>query len=244
MKALKYPTTAHLRRDQVRLIANNYDDWNLVTGRVGNGKSKWARKLCRKLDPLGKKDPYGFWLLDRIHFSEEAFWDDYENRAPGDVIILDEFRGHRRAAMHGDRIDFLMEMKEKRARRVHAFIVYDRVASLDRDLLTDRNAYWHHIEQRGRVQVRQPYTTLKFRPDTKRGVEPIEPTKYPLVGDFKGFTAIEPAGFEEAYEAKKKRMTAHRDDDGERAPAWRRGPAAPDPRLVDLAARELGLFRP
>jgi len=193
MKDLKYPDIDALWADQRRLVASNFDDWNLVTGRVGKGKSKWARKNARKLSPKFAADP-----LKYIHFSEEKFWAQYVTLEPGDCIILDEFKGHRRAAMHGERLSFLERMKRTRSRRLHVWVVYDRVSSLDRDLLTDRNAYWHHTEVRGSVQVRQPDTKLRFKMDST----PIEPTTYPLVGDF-DFTAWEPPGLEEAYDRKK-----------------------------------------
>lgn len=206
-------------------MANKYDDWNLVTGRVGKGKSKWARKNARKLDPT--------FTIDRIHFNEDDFWDQYITLRPGACIILDEFDGHRRASMRGERITFLERMKRTRSRRVHAWIVYDRVASLDRDLLTDRNAYWHHAEVRGRMQVRQPATQLKFTHKS----EPIEPTKYPLVGDF-DFTEWEPPGFEAAYDAKKDREI-NIYGAVERIPEdpWLK----PDPMLQDIIRRRLGL---
>lgn len=190
VKVLKYPKIEDLHRAQRQLIANNFDDWNLVTGRVGKGKSKWARKNARKLDR-------GFGL-DRIHFDEGSFWDQYVTLQPGDAIILDEFRGHRRASMHGDRIEMLERIKRVRSRFLHVFVVYDRVSTLDRDLLTDRNAYWHHLEHKGNAMVRQPDTKLRFKLDST----PIEPTTYPLVGDY-DFTPWEPPGFEEAYERKK-----------------------------------------
>lgn len=230
VKQLRYPRIEDLHRAQRALIANQYDDWNLVTGRVGKGKSKWARKNARKLDPS-----FG---LDRIHWREESFWAQYVTLKPGQCIILDEFNGHRRAAMHGERLSFLERMKRVRSRFVHAWIVYDRVSSLDRDLLTDRNAFWHHTEVRGNMQVRQPYTSLRFKHDST----PIEPTKYPLVGDFEGFTGWEPPGFEEAYERRKDEEMSllGREDDPEPAPRDPAAAARINMALVDLAQKELG----
>lgn len=238
MKVLKYQDISELHDDQRKLIANNYDDWNLVTGRVGNGKSKWARKNARKLDPT-----FG---LERIHFDETPFWKQYVSLRPGQAIILDEFKGHRRAAMHGERIDLLEKIKRVRSRFLHVFVVYDRVSTLDRDLLTDRNAYWHHLEQKGNAQVRQPSTKLRFKMDST----PIEPTSYPLVGDFP-FTPWEPPGFEEAYERKKH---AEQDvlGDAPRKVEEEPAPVPPAPKshgridmiLADMAQRELAGLKP
>lgn len=194
MKVLRYPDIQDLHRDQRRLIENDYDDWNLVTGRVGKGKSTWAMKNAIKLDRTFTVQS----IPERIHWDEESFWTQYVKLQPGQCIILDEFEGHRRAAMHGERLTFLGRMKRIRSRRVHVFIVFDRVSSLDRDLLTDRNAYWHHLEQKGTALVRKPDTRLTFKLDST----PIEPTTYPIVGDF-DFTPFLPAGFKEAYERRK-----------------------------------------
>ena len=71
---------------------------------------------------------------------------------------------------------------------------------LDRDLLTDRNAYWSHAEHRGLMQIRQPATYLAFTDKS----EPIEPTTYPMVGNLE-WTGHEPQGWEAAYQAKKDR---------------------------------------
>jgi len=223
--ALKYPDIKDLHRDQRNLINRNYDDWNLVTGRVGKGKSKWARKNARKLDPT--------FDLSRIHFFEDDFWDNYCTLKPGQAIILDEFDGHRRRAMSGERVSFLERMKRTRSRRVHAFIVYDRVSRLDRDLLTDRNAYWHHAEERGVMEVRQPETHLAFTHKS----EPIEPTSYPKVGIFP-FTDWEPPGIEAAYDAKKDReMNIFGRVERTEEDPWYQV----NPRLLEIAKRRLGL---
>lgn len=238
-KQLKFPFIEDLHQAQRALIRQMLDDWNLVTGRVGKGKSKWARKNARKLDPT--------FTVNRIHFHEEpfrdrnnvrqpGFWEQYDVLNPGQCIILDEFKGHKRAAMHGERLDLLDRIKRVRSRRVHAFVVYDRVSSLDKDLLTDRNAFWHHLEERFQVQVRQPRTSLRFKPDST----PIEPTSYPLVGDFP-FTAWEPPGVEDRYQRKKDDETLLLDDMEEAEESERqRAPVKPNPALVDLAAKELG----
>lgn len=227
--ALKYQRIEAFHDDKRKLIANNYDDWELVTGRVGRGKSKWARKNARVLCP-NFSTMAG--MLAHTHFSEEAFWDDYANLDPGDGVILDEFEGHRRGSMRGERVSFLERMKRTRSRRVHVWIVYDRVSKLDRDLLTDRNAYWSHAEHRGLMQIRQPATYLTF---TKESV-PIEPTSYPMVGNF-DWTDKEPDGWEAAYQKKK---DAEMNLFGVKEKAedpWTK----PDPLLAEIIRRRLGL---
>lgn len=227
---LRFPRIEDLHRAQRRLVERNYDDWNLVTGRVGKGKSTWARKNCWKLDPAWKDIETA---VSHIHFNEDDFWDDYITLKPGSCIILDEFDAHRRRAMHGERVTFLERMKRTRSRRVHAWIIYDRVSSIDRDLITDRNAFWHHVEERGLMEIRQPHTSLRF---TDSG-EPIEPTKHPQVGRFP-FTAWEPPGLEAAYQAKKDREINifGRTERVEEDP-WLK----PDPLLLEIAKRRLGL---
>jgi len=229
MKVLKYPTIDELQNDQRRLVANHYDDWNLVTGRVGKGKSTYALKSARKLDAK-------FTVKDRVFWDEEAFWQRYSTLEPGSCIILDEFNGNRRAAMHGERISFLERMKRTRSRRIHAWIIYDRVDSLDRQLLTDRNAYWHHLEYRGSVLVRQPDTKLVFKLDGT----PIEPTKYPIVADF-DFTAWLPPGWKEEYERlKDEAMDLFGSKEPRDAPKpTAQGVARVNMALVNLAQQEL-----
>lgn len=226
MKELRFPDILDLHNAQRRLIQNNFDDWNLVTGRVGKGKSTWTIKNARKLDP-------SFVVKDRVFWDEELFWQRYVQLQPGQCIILDEFNGHRRAAMHGSRVSFLERMKRVRSRFLHVFVVYDRVSSLDRDLLTDRNAFWHHLEHKGNVQVRQPQTRLAFQQDST----PIEPTSYPMVGDYP-FTGLLPPGWKEDYEARKDQaMNLLGGKTGPKPTP--EGQARVNMALVELAQREL-----
>jgi len=232
VKALKYPTIEDLHRDQQRLIEANYDDWNLITGRVGRGKSRWAIKNARKLDPSFKlTDTIE---QDRIFWKEDDFWRRYMELEPGQAIILDEFDGHRRAAMHGERLSFLERMKRTRSRRVHVFVVYDRVGSLDRDMLTDRNAYWGHLEHRGVCSIRQPDTKLRFKMDGT----PIEPTLYPVVGEFP-FTPWLPAGWEAWYERSKHHSLDVLGEGPKEKPKDPQAVARVNMALVELAQREL-----
>lgn len=158
--------------DMARLIRNDYDNLNLITGREGRGKSTWIRKVARKLDPA--------FSVAHIHFNQEDFFRDAVSLPPGRAVVLDEFRGHRRLAMHGDRMEFLDFAKECRGLRLHIFIAFNRATAIDRDLLTDRISYWHHIRKRGLVEIRKPTTELMFDKDG----QPIEKTYYPLVGVF------------------------------------------------------------
>lgn len=228
--ALKYELVQDLHRDQRRLIANKYDDWNLVTARVGKGKSKWMRKNFRLLCPHQSRTIHD--VLTHTHFFMDDFWEDYETLEPGDGIILDEFDGHRRRAMTTDRTTMLERLKRVRSRRVHVFLAYDRVSSLDRDLLTDRNAFWHHAEVRGVMEVRQPNTKLVFTQDG----EPIEPTTYPVVGRFP-WTEWEPPGWETEYEKKKNREMGITGRIESTEDPWNRS----DPLLEAILRRRLNL---
>jgi len=158
--------------DQRRLIANEYDNIHLVTGREGTGKSLWMRKIARRLDPE--------FNVDHIHFTTEDFRADVATLKPGRAVVLDEFRGHRRLAMHKERTDFLDFVKECRGLFLHIFIGYPRVTTFERDLVTDRISYWSHFRKRGIVEIRKPTTSLVFGMDG----QPMEPTKYPLVARF------------------------------------------------------------
>ena len=188
--SLKYPRIIDWLRYKKRLIAQDYDDVNLVTGREGRGKSKAARKIARRLDPT-----FG---LHRIHFSWEPYQAQLETLERGQCIILDEFRGHRRESMTKDRMSVLDEFKENRGLGIHHFLVFNRFTKLDRDLVNDRVSDWTYIRKRGVMEIRQPTTELVFDWDG----EPSEPTKYPLVGLFP-FTDTEPQGVAAGYKAMK-----------------------------------------
>lgn len=188
--SLKYPTIRHLLKEKKRLIAKDYDDLNLFTGREGRGKSKLARKVFRKLDASFNLAN----IRERIHFD----WNPYQTRLAslerGQAILLDEFRGHRRESMKEDRMEVLDEFKENRGLGFHHGIVFNRFSRMDRDLITDRVSHWWHVVRRGLVEVREPTTELSF----DAYGEPVEPTRYPLVGVFP-FTDTEPPGWAKAY---------------------------------------------
>lgn len=159
--------------DQRRLIAQDWDNINLVTGREGTGKSAWMQWCGKRLDPK--------FTVDHIHFDIEDFHADVATLEPGRVVVLDEFRGHRRLAMHRERTDFLDFVKECRGLRLHIFIGYPRITTFERDLVTDRISYWSHLRVRGLVEVRKPLTDLMFDLEG----QPIMPTKYPQVGHYR-----------------------------------------------------------
>lgn len=170
------------------VLEDDWDDVNVVTGREGKGKSKWARKVARKLDST--------FTLERIHFE----WDSYAKQStelkPGQAIVLDEFRGHSRESMTGERMSVLDEFKENRGLNLHHFIVFNKFTKLDKDLVTDRVSDWSYVRHRGRVEVRRPKTELVF---DSFGV-PSEPTTYPLVAHF-DFSDWEPPGWAAGYKA-------------------------------------------
>lgn len=172
------------------LILDDYDDVNMVTGREGKGKSKWARKVARALDPS--------FSIDRVHFEWDSYVEQLAGLDRGQAIVLDEFRGHRRESMTKERMSVLDEFKENRGLGIHHFIVFNRFTKMDQDLVNDRVSDWSHVRRRGFVEVRQPHTELIF---DKHGV-PHEPTTYPHVASFT-FTAWEPAGWDAEYRVKK-----------------------------------------
>lgn len=159
-------------KQQHALIASDWDNINLVTGREGTGKSAWMRKVAKALDP-------GF-NVDHIHFEAEDFHADVASLPPGRAVVLDEFRGHRRLAMHKERTDFLDFVKECRGLRLHIFIGFPRITNFERDLVTDRISYWSHLRSRGLVELRKPTTDLSFGLDG----QPVENTRYPMVGHY------------------------------------------------------------
>lgn len=204
--------------DQAKLIRNEFDNIQLVTGREGTGKSLWMRKCARRLDPL--------FSVDRIHFTMEEFRADVASLPPGRAVVLDEFRGHRRLAMHGERMEFLDFVKECRGLFLHIFIGYPRVTTFERDLVTDRISYWSHFRKRGIVEIRKPTTDLVFGLDG----QPLEPTKYPLVGRFPVTDKNDP--LRGAYLAKKQARMRQRAAMGEEVPA-------PPPPVEDRSKRPM-----
>lgn len=186
-----------LQAHQRKLIVDNYDDFNLVTGREGRWKSLWMRKRAKAVDPAFTVKDIHFQVEDLFERIDKLRDDQGKLASKGRVQVLDEFKGHRRLAMTGERTDFLDWTKEARGMGLHLFIGYNRFTRFERDLVTDRIAFWHHARRRGLMEVRQPGTELSF----DRDGEPIEPTRYPLVGRYTFTGANDP--FRWQYEAKK-----------------------------------------
>lgn len=193
----KFPDIRDWYAYQRKLIENNYDNIQVVTGREGTWKSLWMRKRAPKLDPL-------FSLAD-IHFGVEDFHaridelKDANGRMAtrGRAQVLDEFKGHRRGAMTKERTDFLDFVKECRGMLLHLFIGYPRITRFERDLVNDRISYWVHMRKRGLAEVRQPITDLAFDTDG----QPVEPTRYPIAGKYTFTGKNDPLRF--PYEGKK-----------------------------------------
>lgn len=196
------------------------------------------RKVARRLDPS--------FNVARIHFTQDDFLQDAVQLKPGSSIVFDEFRGHRRLAMHGDRMEFLDFAKECRGLRLHIFIGFNRATAIDRDLLTDRISYWHHVRRRGLVEIRKPTTELIFDKDG----QPIEKTHYPMVGMFPFTAANDP--LKPAYDVKKDermrdRAARFRESHGQEAPKPKDKPqpslpASPPPvhpAILAMVQREL-----
>lgn len=215
--ALTYPTVQPWLNYKRHLIDNDWDDLNIITGREGKGKSKWARKVARALDPT--------FNLSRIHFSWEPYQEAIGQGTRGQCFILDEFRGHSRESMTKDRLSVLDEFKENRGLGLHHFIVFNRFTKLDKDLSTDRVSDWSYIRQRGIVEIRQPHSELIF----DQYGQPLEPTTYPLVGKWT-FTDWEPPGWASGYKAMKEaRMRDRR--------ARQREPESQAPKAIDPAIK-------
>jgi len=190
--AKEYTEISGWIQDQLVLIDAEWDNVHLITGEEGAGKSLLARKLARKLDPA--------FTVDRIHFSQDDYLDQAAALNEGDAIVLDEFRGHRRLAMSGDRMEFLDFTKECRALRLHQFIVFPHINQFERDLLTNRIRYWERVPRRGFFEIRERQSSLKFK-KTKQGPEPYVETRWPMVGQFPFTEGNDP--LKPAYTAKK-----------------------------------------
>lgn len=159
-------------RDQAKLVDQEWDNIHLVTGDEGVGKSRWMRKCARRIDPT--------FTVERIHFTQDDFLDQATTLPPGASIILDEFRGHRRLAMHGDRMEFLDFAKECRALLLNMWIGFPHVAQFERDLLHSRIRWWEHLPRRGQVVVRKRVGETVF----DMSGEPKASTKFPIVAKF------------------------------------------------------------
>lgn len=216
---------------QEKLILEAWDNIHLVTGEEGSWKSLWMRKCARRLDSK--------FSVDHIHFTQDDFLNDAAGLEPGRAIVLDEFRGHRRLAMHGDRMEFLDFTKECRELSLHIFIGFPHVSQFERDLLNSRIRWWEHKPTREEVQIRQRVSHLGF---DKTG-EPMVNTTFPLVGRFLVTGKNDPLRPE--YQSKKEarmrdRAARFRENHGDKAPP--KDPAAQgriNMALVSLAQAEL-----
>ncbi|MHB1262058.1 MAG: hypothetical protein ACYC2H_10125 [Thermoplasmatota archaeon] len=217
----EYGDIAEWIEDQLKLVKNEWDNVHLVTGEEGVGKSLWMRKVARKLDPE--------LTVERIHFTQDNYLNDAAQLDVGRAIIMDEFRGHRRLAMHGDRQEFLDFTKECRAMSLHQFIGYPHINQFERDLLTNRIRYWEHIPRRGFVEIRERVSILKFR-KTREGPEPYMETRWPLVGQFP-FTEkndpLKPLYLEKKYDRMRDRAARFRESHGGEAMPMSTAPAQP-----------------
>lgn len=181
--AWKYPDiTAWLAAQHVR-IDDDYDNIHLVTGEEGFGKSLWMRKVARKLDPT--------FTLDRIHFEQDDYLDQASELPKGSCIILDEYRGHRRLAMTGDRLEFLDFLKECRGMNLHQFIGYPHVNQFEKDILNDRIRYWEDIPRRGLVDIFERKSERRFRKGPT-GPEPYKHITWPQIAKFPVTVANDP----------------------------------------------------
>lgn len=149
---------------------SDYDDIHVFTGEEGVGKSKLMRGVFPRLDPT-----FG---VDRIHFTQDDFLNQLGTLNPGQAIVLDEFRGHKRMAMHGDRLEMLDTLKEIRGLRLHVGIGFPHVTQLEGDILYQRIRWWNHIPRRGELLVHRRIATVRTGKDGK----PVVDVRFPEAG--------------------------------------------------------------
>lgn len=226
---MTYASTAEWVKWKKRRIAKQYDDQTLFTGLEGSGKSTLAMKVLSQLDPR--------FNIDRVHFELDSFLDQYVTLKPGDAILLDEFQGHRRESMRGHRMEYLDHIKEVRALRIHAGVVFNRFTNLDRDLITDRINDWVQIDiPRALFTLRHPKSRVIF----DRMGEPHDRTVYPIGGRFP-FTADLDPELKAAYDAKK--LARMRDRAARRRNDEPKATPAPEMPVIDSLAWESILAR-
>lgn len=155
-----------------------WDDVHLFTGEEGSGKSRKMRQIARKLDAS--------FTLDRIHFTQNDYLEQAATLQPGQAIVLDEWRGHKRLAMHGERMEFLDFMKECRGLGLHMLIGFPHVDQAERDFLFQRVRWWNYSPDRYSLHVRKrtsrqrvgkdglPETETRFNPKPD-GIFPFPP---------------------------------------------------------------------
>lgn len=151
---------------------DEWDDIHLFTGEEGYGKSRKMRQIFRKLDPT--------FDVSRIHFSQDEFLDQAVTLNPGQAIVLDEWRGHKRLAMHGDRMEFIDFTKECRGLGLHIGIGFPHVEQAERDVVFKRIRWWCDSTERTVLQVYRRHARNRL---DKEG-HPTTDVRFQLVGKF------------------------------------------------------------
>lgn len=187
---MSYTAIGDWFEDCRRLPENDWDDLHLFTGEEGYGKSQKMRQIFRKLDST--------FTVDRIHFSQDDFLDQAAGLDPGQAIVLDEWRGHKRLAMHGDRMEFLDFTKECRGLGLHIGIGYPHVSQAEKDILFQRVRWWNHSPTRGLLHVHRRLSHARL--DGKG--QPVVDVRFQLEGKFP-FPVDAPDPMRPAYQAKK-----------------------------------------
>jgi hypothetical protein len=167
---LEFPSFAPWFEECRRITSaeSDYDDIHVFTGEEGSGKSKDMRVIFPRLDPT--------FSVDRIHFTQDDFLNQLGTLEPGQAIVLDEFRGHKRMAMHGDRLEMLDTLKEIRGLRLHVGIGFPHVTQLEGDILYQRIRWWNHIPRRGELLVHRRIANVRTGKDGK----PVVDVRFPL----------------------------------------------------------------
>lgn len=224
-----YETIAEVRQAYLARTKRAFDNYTLCTGEVGMWKSLWMRKFGSY---VSKRQL----TVDHIHFTQEEWNQDFVTLSPGDTIIMDEWRAHRRLAMHGFRMEQLDTNKEGRQIGANAFFGYPDAGEIDGDLLK-RFEWWHHKPSRTTVEIRRKVSGLLFDAYGK----PITDVKWPLVARFEVTGKNDPLRW--PYEAKKEARMRDRAARLKENMGQREEPVAAKPRyppgLLDVIQREL-----
>ncbi len=184
-----YATTQQLRAAYKSRTTKAFDNYTLVSGEVGLWKSLWMRKFGAYVSKRAL-------TLDCIHFTQDDWNTDFVSLAPGDSIVMDEWRAHKRQAMHGFRGEQLDTNKEGRQIGANAFFGYPDADEIDKDLLK-RFEWWHHKPSREVVEIRRKVSSLMFDAYGK----PFTDVKWPHVATFTVTGKNDPLRW--PYEAKK-----------------------------------------
>lgn len=192
-------------------IERGWDCISLTTGEEGTWKSLLMRKFARKVDPK--------FNVDHIHFKQEDFLEDVQSLEPGRAAVLDEWKGNRRQAMHGFRMDWLDWTKDNREQMLYVFVGYPHVGQVETETLNTRIAYWLHKPNRPKYTIRRRSSKLVFTPEG----EPKNNTKFPVFGNYTMTGDNDPLRSE--YETKKQahmRGKRVKREDGSEKPAFNR----------------------